>query len=390
MEPVRIPVRDLEFISEPEKIQHLLAKYLSNNTLFVKGGDPPYPVKIAGVGELNVISVDMGQLEPEKESELTLFRILARYMHLVCTVIGPTGHGNLYTLQVKSAAIARVDRHAPRIPIQSDEAYITNFRASKHTIDATLFSIPTSVKVNFASVEQQLKGKHDFIKIDVFGPRGGVLDEVRKQGLPALLTDTQDAANYKSPGPGYLDYEAAVDDGLRKTIEEYRRSKIVSEIITPVIYITHDLQSIPLGYIRAQSRSRAYTEDDVTALRELAFQLVDRIRDSNTVFIQERQELVNLSRGGFKCIISHPELKEYLQRQNGFTCDLVFKMQAPITVYSMIKGAYRTRDTGELILAVQISGNSAREGEMKRLVDNVAKLEQKYRTALAQRNPGGH
>ncbi|MBX7058460.1 MAG: DUF1577 domain-containing protein [Leptospirales bacterium] len=389
MEPVRNNVRDLEVIVDQEKIQHLLKKYLANNTMYVKGGDPPAPVVIAGFNDLNILSVDMGQLTPGKDEELTLFRILGRYMHVQGVVIGPTGQGNLYTMQLKTAAIARMERSSQRFLIRQDEACLTNFRASKHSIDATLFNIPTSVKVNFSTVEQTLKAQHDFVKIDVFSGRGSLLDEVRKTGRSALLTDTREIESYRAPGEGYLDYHDALDDALRKTMEEYRRGKIISEIIVPVIYITHDLQSIPLGYIRVQSRSKHYTTDDVLQLREMAFQLVDRIRDSNTVFIQERQELINLSRGGLKCIINHPELREYLERQNGFTFDLLFKLQAPITLYGTIRGAYKMRESGDLILAVQISGSSSRGGEIKRFEEYVAKLEARHKEQLARQQSDG-
>lgn len=385
MEPVRKSQRELEIIYEADKIQHLLKKYLANQTLFVQGYDPPHPVKLVGFTELNTVSLDMGQLEPAADAELTIFRILGRYMHLYCKFIGPTGQGNLYHAVVQHAAISRMDRSALRLPVQGDEIYLTNFRASKHTIDATLFNIPTSVKVNFGTVEQELKKKHDFAKIDVFAKRGDLLDEIRKSGLPVLVRDAREPAGFKPPGPGYFDYAAYLDDNIRKTIEQYRREKALSEIIVPVIYVTHDFSSIPLGYIRVQSRTRAYTEDDVAEIRELAFQLVDRIRDSNTVFIQEKQEVINLSRGGLKCLITHPELKEYLQRQNGFTFDLVFKMQAPITLYGVIRGAYATRGTGELTLSIQISGSSSRDGEMKRFLDNIQRYEARYIEQLEKR-----
>jgi hypothetical protein len=81
---------------------------------------------------------------------------------------------------------------------------------------------------------------------------------------------------------------------------EYKREKVVSEIIVPVTYITHDMTSIPLGYIHMQSKtqSQKYTEDKVLELQQLAFEMVDRIRDSNTVIMTHRETVLNLSRGG--------------------------------------------------------------------------------------------
>ncbi|MCR9141864.1 MAG: DUF1577 domain-containing protein [bacterium] len=411
MEHIVKSERELEIIYEPEKVQHLIQKYLANQRMFLKGFDPPYAVKVAGASELNVLSVDMGEYEPEKDQELVLFRILGRYMHLKCAVVGHTGQSSLYTLAVKSAAIARKDREALRIPIHNDEAYITNIRTSKHTIDATLFNIPTSVKVGFSTFEQQLRASQiaDTIKIDVYGKRGTVLDEIRKSGKALLLTNAEDPAAYAPPpvpadgtnsadsgdsvNPGgsgdaqkieFLDYAAYLDDELQETITRYRREKIKSEIIVPINYIAHDMTSIPLGYIQLQNKSGHFDAAKVAEVQEMAATMVERIRDSNTVVVQEHQEILNLSRGGLRITITHEELKDYLARQQGFTFDLIFKMQAPITLHALIRASY-FMPSGDLILGLQISGRASRHDQVKRFEVNINNYETKIRAEIEKR-----
>ncbi len=388
--------RDLEIVYETEKINYLLKRHLANRTMYVKGFDPPYPVKVAGFNDLNVLSVDMGgHCEPDKDEEIVLFRILGRYLHLSCLVLGPTGQGNLYTLTVQSAGIARTERKNLRIPVNNDECHITNIRTSKHTIDATLFNVPTSVKVAFSTFEQQLRAQEAGaeIKIDVFGKRGTILDEVRKHGKALLISDTQDANAYGNEGreDHYIDYAEYLDDELREKMIEYQRQKIVSEVIVPINYITHDMSSIPLGFIQLTSQKEHYDETKVAQLMSIANQLVKRIRDSNTVVIQERQEVVNLSQGGLKVRIQHEELKDYLMRQQGFTFDLYFKMQAPITLHAMIRSAYFA-PSGDLTLGLQISGTGSGKEMLKRFAHNLAGMEAKLRDNLAKRqaaNKGG-
>lgn len=388
--------RDLEIVYETEKINHLLKRHLANRTMYVKGIDPPYPVKIAGFNEMNVLSVDMGgHFEPEKDQEVVLFRILGRYLHLSGMVLGSTGQGNLYTVAVQSAGIARTDRKNLRIPVNQDECHITNIRTSKHTIDATLFNVPTSVKVAFSTFEQQLRAQEPDaeIKIDVFGKRGSVLDEVHKHAKVLLVTNTQDPNAYGNTGreDHYIDYAEYLDDELREKMIEFQRGKIVSEVIVPINYITHDMSQIPLGFIQLKSRREHYDETKVAQLFSLARQLVKRIRDSNTVVIQERQEVVNLSHGGLKVRISHGELKDYLMRQQGFTFDLYFKMQAPITLHAMIRSAYFA-PSGDLTLGLQISGTGSGKEMLKRFEKNLAGMEEKLREDMAKRqaaNKGG-
>lgn len=387
MEHVIKSERELEIIYEPEKIRHLIQKYLANHRMFLKGFDPPFAVKMAGASELNVLSVDLGEYEPENGQELVLFRILGRYMHLQCTVIGHTGQSSLYTLSVQSAAIARKDREALRIPIRDDDAYITNIRTSKHTIDATLFNIPTSVKVGFSTFEQQLRACNiaDSIKIDVYGKRGTVLDSIRKTGKPLLLTNTEEPAAYQVPaGTEFLDYADYLDDGLTEQITQYRREKVKSEIIVPINYLTHDMTPIPLGYIQLQSKSEHFDAAKVKEVEGMATTMIERIRDSNTVVIQERQEVLNLSRGGLRVNITHEQLKDYLNRQQGFTFDLIFKMQAPITLHALIRASIFTPN-GEMILGLQISGRASRHEQVKRFEMNINNFETKIRAEIEKR-----
>ncbi|MBI3394990.1 MAG: DUF1577 domain-containing protein [Spirochaetia bacterium] len=380
--------RDLEHISAQEKINHLIKNHLIGKVLYVADGDPPNEVKLLTLNENNMLTVDTGSLRLEETQDITLFRILGRYVHLDCTVIRHITPGNQYNLHVTNAAIAKRERSFSRIGVPEGELVMTNVRASKHMIDATLYNIPTTVKVNFASYEQRIKSSADYVKVDVFGPRGTLFDEIRKSSKTLLLSDTQNLEAYKARTPFYFEYGAYLDDKLQKTMQEYRRAKIVSEIIVPIHYITHDQSSIPLGYIHMQSKSKNFDEDKVLELQQMAFEMVDRIRDSNTVLIQEKQKILNFSRGGVKALITHPDLREYLGKQSGFTFDLLWRMQAPITLYGLIRSAV-TNANGHLMLGVQISGNSSREGEMKRFLDNVIAYEKRVEDLQKKAKPPG-
>ena len=108
--------------------------------------------------------------------------------------------------------------------------------------------------------------------------------------------------------------------------------------------------------------------------------MVEKIRGSNTVMIKEKQQVVNVSRGGIRVRITHEELRTYLARQNGFTFDLVFRMQAPITLFGQIR-SQKKMASGELLLGVQIAGNSD-EASYKRFLGNVDKMEQEAKARL--------
>lgn len=376
--------RALQYLTTADKIQYLLKNHLAGRSLFVRNsGDPPVELANRGFDANNVMTVENAKFQGVLEDEVILFRILGRYIELHCAVVGNPEPGK-FQLHVKTAGISAKERGNLRLPVGVDQVAITNIRASKHAIDVSLFSIPTTVKVSFAEYERKLKLTEDFAKIDVYGPRGTVFDEIRKTNRTLFLEDTQDPTCYKPKSDFYLDYDSILFDGVPKRMMELKREKVVSEIIVPVTYITHDMTSIPLGYIHLQSKSKKYGEDKVLELQQLAFEMVDRIRDSNTVIMNHRETVLNLSRGGLKVQIHHEELKAYLHRQAGFTFDVVFKMQGPITLFGKIRSSV-TDHEGNLLLGVQISGSSSRENEMKRYNDNVGMIEQKITQAAEER-----
>lgn len=366
--------RDLETLNTPEKIQYLLKQHLGNRSLFLKDGDPPHEVRTKGVDANNVLMLDPGMVNWELDQKLSLYRVLGRYIEVHGKVISKT-EDQCWKVAVTHVLISKKDRQFHRIGFASaDSAWISNVRTSKQTIDATLFQIPASVKVHFADYANRLKSRADVVKVEVYGQRGTILDEIKRTGKTLLVTNTDDENSFRAKSPHFVDYGQFLGTKLKEKVFEYRHKKIISEIIVPVVYITHDLVRIPLGYIQLQSSKENFNDDTVLELQQLAFEMVDRIRDANTVLVRDKQRIVNLSRGGLKLMIDHPDLRAYLVRQQGFTFDVFFKMQAPVTLYGVIRSAV-TLENGNLLLGVQISGNSSREGEMKRFLDNVLRLE---------------
>ena len=375
--------REMEQISDPKRINHLINTHLKGKSMYLKEMDHSAEVRLTGADELGRIFIHSPAREFHLNEEATLFRILGRYIELKCRVMARKGEG-AYQLELLQAGIARKERKAMRIPVREGEVYIHNIRTSKNKVDATMFTIPTSVKVNFATYEHRLKQSQDYVKIDVYGRRGDLFSEIRKAGLSLFVADTQNPDSYKPEMPGLFDYAALLGGDLTARMMEYKQAKIVSEIIVPIVYITHDQTSIPLGYIHIQSRTEPLPFDTVLELQAAAFEMVDRIRDSNTVLVKVHQRVLDYSRGGMKVIIDHEELKDYLIRQKGFTFDFFFKGQAPITFYGLIRSTHLSRD-GELTLGVQLSGTSAREGEMRRYMDNLQTQERVIQRRLEQR-----
>ncbi|MCB1138055.1 MAG: DUF1577 domain-containing protein [Leptospiraceae bacterium] len=371
--------RELEYLYSADKIQHLLARHLKGRSMFLKGQDPPPDGLVHEFDLNNRILLESRKVTLEPEMKVQLFRILGRYIELHCEVLRKSGE-HTYSLQVERAAIAKKERSNLRIPLSADQAHITNIRASRYTIDTDTLTIPTSVKVGFGEYEQILKRDFEQVKIDTFGRRGTWLDEVKKQSKAIFLPNTEDPHAYRPHDERCLDVSRLLGKQLQEKIIEYRNHKIKGEAIVPVIYLTHDRSPIPIGYIQVQSRKGAFSPDILDQLYQASADMVEKIRGSNTVMIKDKQQVLNVSRGGFRARITHDELRTYLARQNGFTFDLVFRMQAPITLFGTIRSQKKTA-SGELLLGIQIAGN-ADESSYHRFLSNVDMLEKEVRAKI--------
>ncbi len=372
--------RDLKLVTEPIKVQTVLKNHLAGKSMFMKGASPPPEVKIISFVNYakNEILVDAKDLPLEQNVDIVLYRVLGRYIEVTCRYLRKDPTSGYSICAAITLSIASKERQHLRLPIAGDEVYITNFRTSKQSIDATMFNIPTSVKVNFSLYEQRLKSTADIVKIDVYSKRDTRFDEVRKSGKPLLLKDTEAPSSYAAPSEQYLDFAKYLGIDITKQMEVYKKAKIKSEVIYPLIYGENTVDPVPLGYILLQSRTRHFDELTIQTMQKHAQELVEKIQDTNTVMIREKQKVINLSQGGLKVLITDQELKNYLLRQHGFTADIVFRKQAPITLYTTIRAATRTAG-GDLLLGLQIAGNSSRENEMARYQDNLTIIEEKIK-----------
>ncbi|PJZ70185.1 hypothetical protein CH373_09990 [Leptospira perolatii] len=378
MEKVERKKRDREIISEPQKKLHIIGKFLVKTELLIRDTEFNDSVELLSVSN-DAKKILVQAHKPDLwtlHTTVVLYKLLARYVELECKVLEEKGNMQ-YILSVESVSIASKDRKFPRIKPPDGSVWITNLRTSRTTIDANSFNIPTSVKVNFADYETKLKPKFDLLKVDIFRSIGDKFDLVKKTGKILYIPNTQKPTSYNPPDKdGYIDYFHEIggdEEDVRRKIVEYANQKIKSELIVPIIYVNHDEQAIPIGYVHAQTRTREIDMTEVMEIKTLTFEMVDRIRESNTMLVKERFPVLDLSTGGLRIKINHPELMTELPKRIGFTFDIFFKLQAPLTAYGVIRSVAKDADNN-LYIGLSLEGNSSRPGEKKRYMDNVTRL----------------
>ncbi len=314
------------------------------------------------------------------DGRIIMYGLLDKYIEIdlrVEEVRGP-GYFRCSILSVRKAAAGRRDL---RFKVNPEEVVATNFKFSKHTIDLTNFNIPTSIKVILDQFQSSSSSLADILRVDVFGQMDKVMEEIRKTGKTLYIQDASDSDSFSAITDDFVDARSLYGDELGNIIKKNVERGYKSIIICPLIYITDSEQSIPFAYIQLISTTEIFPLEKVLDVKDIAFKLVDRIRDANTLTLPVHQQIVDISKGGAKLRITDENLKKYLFKARGFIFDIVFKLQAPITIYGEIRYT-NFDDKNNLFLGVDFAGNSSRKNEMKRFYSIMKPMEMDYKSRL--------
>lgn len=367
--------RRFQTIEDQAKMGGMLKQYAAGKVFYLKGFYERIEVKVLDFKEPNILVVDSLR---DIEGGITLFHTFNKQLEVIGEVTDKLVNTQ-YKVAVSRVRIATSDRKSPRHKMSSDQVVINSIRAARNTINASLFNVPTSVKIHLEKFQQRLQDFADEVKVKIFEKDDEKTELVRKTMKILMIHDTQDIMSYiPEHTEGFVDYREHLNTEIGTVMEDYRKRKIVSEMIVPIIYLGHDGGSIPLGYIHLVSHEKKLGMDTALELKMLAFEMVDQMRDSNTMLISKRQSVGDISRGGLRLVVTDPELKKFLVHQKGFSFDVVFKLQQPITVFTEIVWTAVTPQN-DLAIGVSIKGFSSRKGESDRYhqyLDSLASAKQ--------------
>lgn len=366
-------IRETVDIKEPHKRVVILAKHLSKTEMQIKDTETHVRLLEHNADGLKII---IEKLDPgfilRKGQNLVLTKLLGRYIQFDCTVLGEKP-GNLYLLQINKFLVSSKERKNDRLHPSPEQVWVTNIRTSGVTIENTMHTIPTYMKISFTDYENRLKKDFDYIKIDIFKPD---LDErfqvVKESGKTLFVANTQDRKSYTTLAEDdFINLEDEYHTEIHQLVNMYKTKKIVSEIIMPVIYVNTQNIAIPFGYVHIQSRTKPIDHDQVMEIKILTFEMIDRIRESNFILNTGKYRILDLSRDGLKVKITDRELKQHLPHVSGFNCDIFFKMQSAINVLCEIRYIGKNQED-DMILGLLITG--FREGDKEKFYRSFAIL----------------
>ncbi|HPS57512.1 MAG TPA: DUF1577 domain-containing protein [Spirochaetota bacterium] len=370
-----IPIRDQDEISE------LIETRLATKNKFLKNPLEKIQVSVREYKPDNTLDlITDPEFEPQGLS-VTIYSLLDSYIEIDLEIIEKTDAG-MFHCRITGVQKAVHGRKNLRFKITSDQAVATNFRVSRQALDIGLFTIPTGIKVLLDQFQSSNSNMSDIVKVDIFRNDDNILIKgIKKTRRAGLITDTSNAASYDPAGEEFLDCRAVFGEGMEKVIKNNIDKGYKSILVTPILYINEAENVVPFGYIQLVSKSSPLTMETAVKLKKDAEKLVERIRDANTAFLPVRQEIMDISRGGARLRISDNELKKLLARTPAFTFDLVFKLEAPITMYAETCSSFKD-ENDRLVIGVDFQGTSSRKNEMRRFNSYIDPMEQNYKAQL--------
>ena len=330
-----------------------------------------------------MISTDES-FEPGSDNIIIAYGLLQKYFEIEFDVLERRGPG-YFECAIKSGRNATTGRADIRFKVNSDDVIATNFRVSKHTIDVSMFTIPTSIKVILDQFETQNRSLSDYFAVGVFADNHDpLIMDIHKTGRTLFISDLGDEDSFVPMNDDFIDPREILAHEFPRYIAKMKEKGYLSILIMPILYVTDSEQSVPFGFISMYTKEKALSFEDILEMKDKTFKLVDRVRDANTAFIEAKQQIVDISRSGIRLKIDNMQIKQSLLKARGFVFDIVFRLQAPITVFGEIKFT-ATDPEGNLLVGICFTGSSSRKNEMKRFYEIMQPMEIEYKRKLMAR-----
>ncbi|MDR3236921.1 MAG: DUF1577 domain-containing protein [Spirochaetia bacterium] len=347
-----------------EKTEVNINEYLENNSILIVT-DPSYT--------------------PDKM--FSIYGLADKYVEIDLELIEKKGPG-YFLCRIKAARKALHGRKGLRFKLEEGEVAATNFKIANYNIDLTDYKIPTTIKVVLDQFKSLNAKMADIVNVDVFksSETDALLNNIKKTGKNVLISDTSDAESYKAMNDNFIDVTEIYGKDLARFMKFNAEKGYKSIAITPFIYVS-DKEASPFGYIRINSKTATLDIDAIFDMKEKSMNLIGQIQEANTKLFTVRQPIADISRDGVKLKITDPDLMNGISKVKRLVFDILFKMQAPITINGEIKSAYKLGK--DMFIGIDFTGNSSRKDEMKRFYEVLLPMEAAYKANLIKNLKAG-
>lgn len=337
-------------VPEPEKIKYIIAHYIEGRPLHLKA-DPEIEIHLkaqpSGQEEVYEIITKTPYRFPQ---DFTLFVTLKRHAEIQCQVVEQSE--TTTRVRITEIDLASSPRSAKRVDVKHQDVFGHKFLISSNNIDINPMTYSISNQVIFHEFEKKMQAQFPGIRVTDMNPASGeIIKRVVKKHEKGLIWNAQKDQTRED----YLTLEDALGGELDTIMKEFRTKGIKSWIVRPIFYRNLSGKLFPIGYFEMKSTDPQFDEGLYDALQEWEQKIIDRIIDSNTVLIEEKQKIWNISENGVLMKITNEALQQYIENHREFTFDLLFRYQAGLRFHGTVSHIFKTSD-GNLLVGVSFTG----------------------------------
>ena len=346
--------RENSVVNEQAKILYLLKEYILGKPVFIKRTYPPVQCNIDIADDKDTYKVFVQGFNDVGEN-LNLYLTYKRHMELVCKVIEKKD--NFYYVHISEAIIANKPRSAKRLAVDKHEVFGHRFYISKNKIDVNPLSFSVSNKVLFKDAERLLSVQYPHIKVSDMDPASQAMETkiIKKHGKGIFMTSITNESEVEFPDLETLPAREALGDAFTGFKTDLVNKGIKSWLLRPILYTNIKGDVFPIGYFELKTTDKNLEAQDYKNLKEQETKMVDRIKDANTIIINQKHKIVNISLNGALLEVADEEFQGYLLQRTDMTFDLLFKYMAGLRFYSRIHHVSKKAD-GKILVGIGFHG----------------------------------
>lgn len=357
--------RDFSTVSDKTAISYLIKEYLNNKEVFIKND---LGKKISADLEFDeskkIVKLKFPHLPPLGliKDNISIFVIEKRYIEVRLKKGSFSSRKGEFSLI--DAKIALKIRNVPRINVLYDNISANNLRLSKYTIEPGITKAPICCQVAFDSIKEEIVKEFPDIKFGIISEKienKAILASMLKKEILYII-NTKDETAYRGMGK-YLDYRELLGNRFEREQTKLIESRISSLLVYPVIYTNTKGETVSVGYLYLDSKTSGIPRNVIPQLKKYADEIIEHIRDANINIIQEKQSVINVSKGGIQIELNNPETIEILKSHGN---EVVFEVHADrltFILYGKIVHIFLDHEKS-YIIGLQLLG-----GEKKRGID---------------------
>jgi len=356
---VRDRKRDLKLVTEIDKIDGILRKYINTGNLFLKSPLENDRVDYVSRDE-KTITLTFSHELTEKEAAVYTF-VSDRYVQFNLEVESKAGGGRppcTYVMKIKSCALAAEKRIEDRYSFETDHPRITKIMVSKVRESEAELRKSIAVQVIIKDFLDRLE-EYD-LKKAYFGNEKDIPAEVlfvTEKKKAVVVADLRDMKAFFSENDPFIKsafdskFRSDLEVGFRKYSKEFR-----SLVIQPVEFQSLLGDVFLVCYLVLATRERGIDADEAERIAGFSSEISEKIHKGNYREFDAKGKVVNISMSGALVEIDDENLIKNLSLLDGILFNLVFKLRDPIRISALVV-YIKNVDKGVYNIGIEFKGS---------------------------------